>query len=260
MSRLARILEVKRSELEAARQATPQAEHEARARSLPAPRGFLAALERADPGPALIAEAKKASPSRGLIRPGFDILGVVHAYEAAGAHALSVLTDETFFQGSNENLQRAREATLLPVLRKDFTLDPYHIYEARALGADAVLLIVAALPASALIEMHELARWLGMDVLVEVHDEEEAEFVLEQGFPLVGVNNRDLSTFRTDQRTSAALVPRLAQRAFVVSESALETREDVARAREAGARGVLIGTAFCLADAIEPKVREVMGW
>ncbi|MCO5296506.1 MAG: indole-3-glycerol phosphate synthase TrpC [Fimbriimonadaceae bacterium] len=260
MNRLAQILQTKRAELVEAMAATPLAALESRLAASPPPRGFLAALERAQPGPALIAEAKKASPSRGLIRPDFEVVSVVRAYESAGAHALSVLTDATFFQGSNDNLVRAREATRLPVLRKDFTLEPYQIVESRVLGADAVLLIVAALSEPALVEMHALGRSLGMDVLVEVHDEDEAEIALRHGFPLIGVNNRDLSTFATDPGTSSALVPRLARHAFVVSESALESAEDVTRARASGARAVLIGTAFCAAPDIEPKVREVMGW
>lgn len=207
---------------------------------------------------ALIAEVKKASPSRGLIRPDFDAAEVAAAYARAGAQALSVLTDETYFQGSAENLVRAREAGGLPCLRKDFINDPYQIYEARAWGADAILLIVAGLDDASLADLHRLAVELGMDVLVEVHTDEETDRALALGAPLIGVNNRDLTDFRTTLGTSDRLLPRISPHAFAVSESALESRADLDRVHAAGAGAVLIGTAFCAAPDIEAKVREVM--
>jgi indole-3-glycerol phosphate synthase len=231
-----------------------------RAREAASPRGFRAALADARPSLALIAEVKRASPSKGVIRPDFDPVTIAQAYEAAGAHALSVLTDERYFGGSLENLRRAREATRLPCLRKDFLLDPYQLYEARAWGADAVLLIVAGLEREQLAELHALALELGMDVLVEVHTLEEAETALGLGAELVGVNNRNLTDFRTDLSISEQILPLLAGRALAVSESALETCADLERVRAAGARAVLIGTAFMAAPDVGGKVREVMGW
>ncbi len=210
---------------------------------------------------ALIAEIKKASPSKGLIRPDFDPVGVAQAYERAGAHALSVLTDEGYFQGSPENLRLAKQHTSLPCLRKDFVNDPYQVYQARAWGADAVLLIVAALSPTQIEELHGLIQSLGMDVLVEVHTEEECEVALRIKCPLIGVNNRNLSNFETTLTISEQLLPAIhASGAVAVSESALETRSDLDRVQAAGANAVLIGTTFCAAPNIESKVREVMGW
>ena len=260
MSRLAQILATKPKELARAREARPLECVRADAEAAAAPRGFLRALRAAAPRMALIAEVKKASPSQGVIRETFEPAAIASTYAAAGAHALSVLTDAPFFMGSAENLRIARAATTLPVLRKDFTLDLYHVYETRAMGADAVLLIVAALDPVLLAEMHALARELGMDALVEVHDQREAEIAAKMGAPLVGINNRDLATFGTDLKTTDTLAPALAEGAFVVSESALASLDDVERARVAGARGVLIGTTFCAAPDIGARVREVMGW
>lgn len=260
MSRLAEILASKQQELARARKTRPLASVRADAEAADSPRGFLRALQLAAPRMALIAEVKKASPSQGLIRDAFDPEEIARQYAEAGAHALSVLTDRPFFMGSPENLALARAATRLPVLRKDFTLDPYQVYEARAMGADAVLLIVAALDRGLLAELHALVGELGMDALVEVHDQREAEVAAELRAPLVGVNNRDLATFKTALETTEQLAPELARTAFVVSESSIGTSGDVVRAREAGALAVLVGTTFCAAPDLVAKVREVMAW
>jgi indole-3-glycerol phosphate synthase len=259
LSVLDRILAVKREEVEAAREAFPQWALEFRVLDIEGPRPFKAALEKAQ-GLALIAEVKKASPSKGLIRPDFDPEEVARAYARAGAQALSVLTDEKHFQGSLANLQKAREASGLPCLRKDFIYDPYQVYESRAHGADAILLIVAMLDLQSLADLHALAKDLRMDVLVEVHNQEELGVALGINADLIGVNNRDLADFATDLQVSETLLPLIKDKAFAVSESALATREDLNRVEAAGAEAVLIGTTFCSAPDIEGKVREVMGW
>ena len=256
---LSRIFETKHAEVAAAKAAIPLEELKVQAATAPKPRGFLHALKCAS-DVALIAEVKMASPSQGIIRADFDAADVAGAYEDAGAHALSVLTDHKYFQGSAGNLKSARRACSLPILRKDFIDDPYQLYEARAWGADAVLLIVAALEQSQLADLHALAVELGMDVLVEVHTLAEAHRALEANVPLVGVNNRDLSNFTTDLTFSEALLPILCRHAYTVSESGLENREDIDRVAAAGARAVLIGTTFCAASDIAAKVREVMHW
>jgi len=210
--------------------------------------------------PSLIAEVKKASPSQGLIRADFDPAEIARTYEEAGAQCLSVLTDSPNFQGSLENLKLCREATNLPCLRKDFVYDPYQVYESRAWGADAILLIVAMLEAGQLNELYYLARDLRMDVLVEIHNDEELRRAIDLKADLIGINNRDLNTFKTDIQTSVNLLPFLPAGVVSVSESALATRADVETVHQAGARAVLIGTTFCGSPDIGAKVREVMGW
>jgi indole-3-glycerol phosphate synthase len=209
---------------------------------------------------ALIAEIKPASPSRGIIREGLNAREMALSYAAAGADCLSVLTDTPFFQGSEQNLRDAREACLLPILRKDFTVCEADVYAARAMGADAVLLIVYGLSDAELQGFREVAEGLGMDALVEVHSEAEAERAVRSGASLIGVNNRDLTTFKTSVEVGLRVLPGLAGCGTLVSESALQSQEDVARVQQAGARAVLIGTAFCAAPDAEAKVREVMGW
>jgi len=258
LSVLDKIFAHKATEVAAAKALVSQSEIEALAAQASAPRGFLRAL-RSSEGLALIAEVKKASPSKGLIRPDFDPVAIAQAYARAGASCLSVLTDVDYFQGSPENLKLAREASGLPCLRKDFLNDPYQIYEARAWGADAVLLIVASLDDAQLSDLHSLAVSLGMDVLVEVHDDLETERALRLGAPLIGVNNRNLADFKTTLEISDRLIPLIAPHALAVSESALETRADLDRVEKAGAKAVLIGTTFCASPDIEAKVREVMG-
>jgi len=260
VSVLDRIFAYKAEEVAEAKRLMPLADVRSKAAESDTPRGFLSALERgSETDVALIAEVKKASPSKGTIRPDFDPAAIARAYEASGASALSVLTDTRSFQGSAENLRLARGATSLPALRKDFIADPYQVYEARAWGADAILLIVASLDDAQLRDLHGLATELGMDVLVEVHSLPETERAIALGFPLIGVNNRDLGDFTTDLGISDRLIPLIAPHALAVSESALETRADLDRVKAAGARAVLIGTTFCAAPDIGGKVREVLG-
>lgn len=210
------------------------------------PRGFLEALEsRVRRGQtAVIAEAKKASPSRGVIRADFDPGAIAESYARGGATCLSVLTDREYFQGSNEYLAAARAHCPLPVLRKDFMIDSYQIWESRAIGADCILLIVAALGDAQLVELSQLALELGMDVLVEVHDADELERALALRVPLIGINNRDLRTFETRLDTTLNLLSRIPGDHVVVTESGIHTREDVALMRSHGVHGFLIGEAF----------------
>lgn len=259
MSKLREIFEHKAMEVAASKVRLPQAEIAEMAADLPPTRGFERTL-RASGGIGLIAEVKKASPSQGLIRGDFDPVAVAEAYARAGATCLSVLTDEKYFQGSPENLRRVRGAVTLPLLRKDFIADSYQLYEARLWGADAILLIVAGLDDGSLSELFEEAKALQMDVLVEVHNEEEVERANALGATMIGVNNRDLSTFQTDLATTERLLPSIRREAVKVSESALSTHADIRRAEAAGANAVLIGTAFCAEPDIESKVRAVMGW
>lgn len=260
MSYLNRIFDVKREEVAEAMHKRPIGEVRAEAEDAETPRGFLKALKQAAKKPALIAEIKKASPSKGLIRQNFDPIEIAETYEQAGASALSVLTDERFFQGSSANLRKAKKACSLPCLRKDFIFDPYQVHEARAWGADAVLLIVASLERSQIEDLYGLIADYGMDALVEVHTEREAEIALDLGCSLIGINNRNLEDFTTDLATTEHIAPIIAPYATVVSESALGSVEDIRRVREAGAEGVLIGTAFCASENIVAKVHEVMGW
>ena len=234
MSVLERIFEVKRLEVEAAKALVPLKELKFQAADAEPPRGFLGALQRAK-GLGLIAEVKKASPSKGLIRENFDPKEIALAYERAGATCLSVLTDIPHFQGSPENLLISHAATSLPCLRKDFLNDPYQLYEARAWGADAVLLIAASLTPGPLADLQDLTRSLGMDALVEVHNEEEVAMAKAAGATLVGINNRNLADFSTSLSVSERLAPAVVGWAFCVSESALEknTRTRIAgRKRE----------------------------
>jgi indole-3-glycerol phosphate synthase len=211
-----------------------------------APRGFGEAIEKAlqQRRPAVIAEIKKASPSRGVIRADFDPVTIAQSYEAGGATCLSVLTDVDFFQGSDAFLQAARAACALPVLRKDFVIDAYQIYEARALGADCILLIVAALGDPALSELADLALELGMDVLVEAHDAEEVERALQTSATLIGINNRNLRTFETSLDTTLNLKSRVDAERVLVTESGIHTRTDVQRMRSAGVQAFLVGEVF----------------
>lgn len=224
-------------------------------------RGFRRALAQADVPIALIAEVKPGSPTRGVIRDALNPAEMGRLFARAGAHCLSVLTDVEFFRGSPENLALARTSSGLPCLRKDFVVDEADVWESRALGADAILLIVNGLSDAQLREYRELAESLAMDALVEVHSESEAERAVASGATLIGVNNRDLESFETTLAIGERVLPGLvAEARLLVSESALATRADVERVAAAGARAVLIGTAFCEAADPEAKVREVMGW
>ena len=243
---LDRILARKAEEVRARRALLPLAELAVRCSTAPAPRGFADALiERIAAGlPAVIAEIKKASPSKGVIRPDFDPAAIARGYAAAGATCLSVLTDVDFFQGSDAYLEQARAACVLPVLRKDFVVDPYQVYEARALGADCILLIVAALDDSALLELSLLASELDIDVLAEVHDAVELERALNLPVRLIGVNNRDLRSFATRLDTTLALRARVPAERLLVSESGIRTPADVVLLRAAGVQAFLVGEAF----------------
>jgi len=218
----------------------------ARAGNQPPPRGFVDAIKRkrATGDAAVIAEVKKASPSKGLIRADFDPAAIARSYQQGGAACLSVLTDVDFFQGSNLHLGVARAACALPVLRKDFTIDPYQVYEARMIGADAILLIVAALEDGPMIEMAGIAMELGMDVLVEVHDIDELERALQTDCELIGVNNRNLRTFEVSLDTTLGLKDAVQRDRTLVTESGIATRSDVARLRGAGVDTFLIGESF----------------
>lgn len=232
----------------------------ARAKDSDSVRGFAAKLAGSHHHPSLIAEVKRMSPSQGVIREDFDPVGVAQAYQSAGVDCLSVLTDERWFGGSEEYFRAVRSAVDLPMLRKDFTVDEYDVYEARAMGADAILLIVAGLGRQQLSDFQDLAWELGMDVLVEVHTMTEAEVALSIGAKILGVNNRDLHSFGENLGTTEAILPKFGGDCLLVSESSIRTHQDVQRVGEAGARSVLIGTAFCREDDIESAVRRIMGW
>jgi indole-3-glycerol phosphate synthase len=223
------------------------------------PRGFRRALEQdARSGIAIIAELKKASPSKGLIRAEFDPSLLARELERAGATALSVLTDEKFFQGSNENLRKASEATNVPCLRKDFIVEEYQLVEARAFRADAVLLIVAALDQPTLVHLAKRASGLDLDVLCEAHDEEELSRALDAGCNLVGVNSRDLKTFQVNIETAIGLAERIPQGVVAVAESGIDSGSDVARLRQAGYDAFLIGESLMRAESPGNALRELL--
>ncbi|HWI60381.1 MAG TPA: indole-3-glycerol phosphate synthase TrpC [Symbiobacteriaceae bacterium] len=257
---LDRILATKRLEVEAARASRPLAEVKAAAAEAPAPRGFRRALAE-PPGIQLIAEVKKASPSKGLIRANFDPVEIARAYESAGAACLSVLTDAPYFQGLLAYLTAIRQAVALPLLRKDFIIDPYQVYEARAAGADAILLIVAAFPddPSPLTELAALAADLGMDVLTEVHTDDELTTALTTDATLIGINNRNLHTFATSLDVTFTLAPRVPEDRLLVSESGIATHSDLQRLEAAGAKAVLVGESLMRQPNVAEAVRQLRG-
>jgi indole-3-glycerol phosphate synthase len=223
------------------------------------PRGFAAAIQQrvARAEPAVIAEVKKASPSKGVIREDFHPAQIAASYQDGGATCLSVLTDIDFFQGCDEFLRQARAACDLPVLRKDFTVDPYQVVEARAIGADAVLLIAAALDDAQMQELAQCAAEVGMDVLVEVHDRAELERALELSTPLVGINNRDLHTFEMRLETTLDLLPYIPADRVVITESGIHTPANVALMRQQNVHAFLVGEAFMRAPQPGEKLREL---
>lgn len=246
MTILDTILAAKRLEVAGAMQRVPLAQMERRAREAPRPRDFAGALRaKLQAGlPAVIAEVKKASPSKGLLRRDFDPAAIARSYEQGGAACLSVLTDARFFQGAQEHLAAARGACALPALRKDFILDAYQVHEARALGADAILLIGSCLALAEMQQLEAAADALGMAVLVEVHDAAELERAVELKTPLIGINNRDLRSFETRLETTLDLLKLIPAGRIVVTESGIATPEDVARMRARGVQAFLVGEAF----------------
>jgi indole-3-glycerol phosphate synthase len=244
-----KILAAKRREIEASRERVGLAEVERLGRAAPAPRGFERSLRgRIAAGkPGVIAEIKRASPSRGLIRADFDPARIARSYESNGAACISVLTDREFFGGSPDDLAAARAACTLPVLRKDFMIDPYQVHEARSWGADCILLIIDAAPDPQLRELERLARGLGMDVLVECHDGAQLERALGFETPLIGINNRDLRTFETRLETTLGLVGRMPPGRLLITESGIGSPEDVTRMKAAKVSAYLVGSAFMAA-------------
>jgi indole-3-glycerol phosphate synthase len=247
---LQKILARKAEEVAERRAHVSFAELEQRARAADAPRGFAAALlaQAQRKQPAVIAEVKKASPSKGILRENFSPADIARSYQEGGATCLSVLTDIDYFMGSDAYLQEARAACALPVIRKDFMIDPYQVVEARAIGADCILLIVSALDDDELLPLALLAAELDLDVLCEVHDEEEMERALALPVPLIGVNNRNLRNFETALETSLALQELIEYDRVLVAESGIHTPEDVARLREGGVQAFLVGEAFMRAE------------
>ena len=259
---LVRILERKREEVAERSARVPVSELEARIASATPVRGFRQALEAriADGQPGVIAEIKKASPSRGVLREDFDPEAIARSYARHGAACLSVLTDIDFFQGADDYLAQAREASGLPVLRKDFTLDPYQVQEARAIGADCILLIAAALSDAQMEELAAAAHELGMDVLLEVHDREELERALRLPVRLIGINNRNLRTFEVSLETTLDLLPEIPGDRLVVTESGILEPADVRRMRDAGVHAFLVGEAFMRAPDPGARLAELFGF
>ena len=260
MNTLDKILDVKRSEVAERKAASPLADLQARALAQTPPRGFRAALDaKAAAGYGLIAEIKKASPSKGLIRADFNPPAHARAYEAGGAACLSVLTDAQFFQGHEDYLVTARAACSLPVIRKDFMIDPWQALEARAIGADAILLIVAALEDAQMAEIEDAAIGLGMDVLVEVHDEAELDRALALKSRLIGVNNRNLKDFSVSFDRTYELVGRAPEGCTFVAESGLTSRADLDAMAEHGVRCFLVGESLMRQHDVEAATRALVG-
>jgi len=256
---LQKILDRKKDEVTERRQELPLHELQDSLDAVGNTRGFASAIERQTRNgqPAVIAEIKRASPSKGVIREDFFPAQIAASYQSGGATCLSVLTDVDFFQGSDNYLKEARDHCDLPVLRKDFTIDPYQVYEARHLGADCILLIVSALHRNQLKELYDLALAIGLDVLVEVHDANELASALPLKPRLIGVNNRDLHTFQTNLSTTWDLLPEISQEILVVTESGIHTREDVRQMIDRGVLSFLVGEAFMSADSPGEKLRQL---
>jgi len=253
---LDKIMLYKREELPKIKRKQPESDLRARLLLAPAPRDLIKALRK--PGVSLIAECKKASPSRGLLRNGYDPAALAKEYQANGARAISVLTDKKFFQGGIHHLAAARQAVTLPILRKDFIFDPYQIIEARAAGADAILLIASLLPGNRLRNLRKEAEKLGMNALVEVHDEAQLEHALASGAKIIGVNNRDLRTFSVDFNTTGRLRALIPADRVLVSESGIHTTDDVRKLNKMGADAMLVGERLVRSKDVGKRVRELV--
>ncbi|BBH20983.1 indole-3-glycerol-phosphate synthase [Paenibacillus baekrokdamisoli] len=258
---LDKIVASKRKEVDDLAESFSLNEYERQIAELPPCKGFEHVIAGSTNRPlGLIAEVKKASPSKGLIRADFDPVALARTYEAAGADCISVLTDEDYFQGKNEYLTAVRSAVSIPLLRKDFTVDYRQIYEARVIGADAILLIAAILRPSQLSEFYDIAKSIGLDVLVEVHDQEEMEAVLGIGkAKLIGINNRNLQTFETDITTTEKLIGLVPAGVSVISESSISVPQDISYVQSVGAKGVLVGEFFMRQPDVAAAVEELMG-
>jgi indole-3-glycerol phosphate synthase len=256
---LKKILSRKHEEVAERSANIPMAVLRQQAADMPACRGFAAAMQSkvAQDLPAVIAEVKKASPSKGVICENFDPVRIARSYEKGGAACLSVLTDVDFFQGSDDFLRQAHSATPLPLLRKDFVVDPYQIVEARALGADCILLIAAALAPQQMAELHDLALDIGLDVLLEVHNAQELDAALTLSTPLIGINNRNLHTFSTRLETTFNLLDKIPQDRLVITESGIHTIDDVLAMRGHGVNAFLVGEAFMKADDPGRRLMEM---
>ncbi len=255
---LDKIVATKRTEVAHAREQVPLGEVQRLAERAPAPRDFLQAISGAPPI-RLIAEVKKASPSKGVIRADFDPVAIARTYAAAGASALSILTDRDYFQGSLEYLKAIRSVVDLPLLRKDFIIDEYQVYEARAAGADAVLLIAECLTAEELGRLYALIRRLGMQALIELYDPQNLPAVLATGTPIVGVNNRDLHTFVVDLEHTLRLQQQIPADRRLVAESGIASRADVLRLQEAGVAAMLVGESLMRQPDISLAVHTLLG-
>lgn len=256
---LKKIIHRKHEEIIEARRRISDAEIKEKALSALPVRGFVASMQQriAAGDPAVIAEIKKASPSKGVLREHFDPAAIAESYEKAGACCLSVLTDVDFFQGSVAYLQQARGHCRLPVLRKDFMIDAYQVYEARAMGADCILLIVSCLDDVQMNSLSELAQTLGMDVLVEVHDADELQRALRLPLPMVGINNRNLRTFETSLQTTLDLIQQIEDDRMVVTESGILQPQDVSLMREHNVNAFLVGEAFMRSDDPGARLAEL---
>ena len=256
---LAEIIEHKRSELVERKQRIPPETMREWAQEAPGPRGFESALRNAQQAkrPGVIAEIKRASPSRGILRDNFNPMQIAASYQMNGATCISVLTDSQFFKGSCAILELSRKGCFLPILRKDFIIDPYQVYETRAVDADCVLLIAAALEDGHMAELDALARELRLDVLIEVHDEEELERALELEPTLLGINNRDLHSFETTLNTTLSLLPGIPDTCHVVTESGIHTKKDITIMTEKGVNSFLVGEAFMVAEEPGARLKEL---
>ncbi len=255
---LSEICQTKRTEIAAAKSRVSEAELKARLAEVDPPRDFLAALKSAT-GVGLIAEVKKASPSAGLIREDFDPVEIARTYESAGAACISCLTDESYFKGKLEYLTAIRNAVEIPVMRKDFILDRYQVTEARAAGADCILLIAECLDDCTMRDLYFYSSELGMECLVEIYDPENLDRVLKLEAPLIGINNRNLRTFVTDLKHSTDLAARVPDSVYLVSESGIRERSDVEHLLQFGVRGILVGETLMRQENIAAKVRELTG-